>query len=499
MKRRQFIERVGLLTGSLGLVLNGIPVRSFANPLRTQEDDNILVFLQLTGGNDGLNTLIPFEDDIYFANRPTLAIPKNQILPVTSTLGFNPNMSAFATLFREGKMSIIQNVGYENPDRSHFKSMDIWNSSSNPESVKDSGWAARYLSSLPENIEPDRKFPMAVELGWSGALLLEENNITHGLYMNSLEEYVAITQQYISPAAYEDLSVADLELDYINYIAVQSNNFAARISEVSSAGKNIGPYPDSFLGRQLSIIARLISGGLETSVYTAKLKGFDTHFLQAAPHAALLKETSDAVGAFQYDLQALGISKRVTILIYSEFGRRLKEGSFGTDHGTAAPIFVIGDSVRGGIIGVNPDLKNLDQNGDLIYKYDYRQIYSTILQDHLSTPESTAIGVLGDRYPTLPIYKNSIDPYPEQLFEFESVYPNPTLGDVNVKFSLTEKSYVVLDLYSSNGSLLHSALHKNFFSGIHTVPFNYPFIAPGTYQLVLSVNGKRKTKALVKV
>ena len=121
------------------------------------------------------------------------------------------------------------------------------------------------------------------------------------------------------------------------------------------------------------------------------------------------------------------------------------------------------------------------------------------MQDHLFTSESTSINVLGDRYPTLPIYKNSIDPYPDQLFEFESVYPNPTLGDVNVKFSLTEKSYVVLDLYSSNGQIINSALHKNFFSGIHTVPFNYPFIAPGTYQLVLNVNGRRKTKAFVKV
>ncbi len=500
MKRRQFIERIGLLTGSAGLSLSGVPIRAFANPfIRAQDDDNILVFIQLAGGNDGLNTLVPFEDDAYYKNRPTLALPKNQLHPITNTLGFNPNMEGFASLFKEGKMSIIQNVGYENPDRSHFKSMDIWNSASDPEQVKETGWAARYLSSLPENGTANRTFPMAVELGWFGSLLLEETNFSHGLYMNSLEEYLAITKQYISPSDSDSLSVADLEFDYINYIAIQSNSFASRISEVSKSGKNLVPYPDSFLARQLSIVSRLISGGLETSVYTAKLQGFDTHFLQAEPHARLLKETSEAVVAFQSDLQALNISKKVTILIYSEFGRRLLEGSFGTDHGTAAPIFVIGDSVRGGIIGTNPELSNLDSNGDLKYKYDYRQVYSTILMDHLFVSESNTSNLLGNNYPTLPIYKNSIEPYPPHLFDIEHIYPNPTSSDLNITFGVTEKSFVVVNLYGSNGNHVSTFLNKIFFSGKHTVRINCFSLMPGSYHLVLNVNGKNMGKTFIKV
>jgi uncharacterized protein (DUF1501 family) len=499
MNRRQFIERLGLLSGA-GFTISGIPLRALANPFqRKQEDDNILVLIQLAGGNDGLNTLVPFEDDLYYKSRPTLALPKNQLHQVNSTLGFNPNMPGFASLFKDGKMSVIQNVGYENPDRSHFKSMDIWNSASDPEQVKENGWTARYLSSLPENTIDNREFPMAVELGWSGSLLLEENNFSHGLYMNSLEEYLAITKQYISPSNSESLSVADLEFDYINYIAVQSNNFSSRIAEVSKNGKNIGTYPTSFLAGQLSIVARLISGGLETSVYMAKLQGFDTHFLQADPHASLLKQTSEAVTAFQNDLQALGVSKKVTILIYSEFGRRLLEGSFGTDHGTAAPIFVIGDSVRGGIIGSNPELNNLDANGDLKYKYDYRQVYSTILRDHLYVSESNTVNLLGSNYPTLPIYKGSIDPYPAELFRFEHLYPNPTPGDMNITFFVTEKSYVSLTVFSSSGHEVSTHLNRNFFSGIHTVQMNCLHLNTGTYQMILNVNGKRKSKAFIKI
>jgi uncharacterized protein (DUF1501 family) len=235
MKRRDFLQKLAVATGTVGFTISGVPMRSFANPLmRSQESNNRLVFIQLAGGNDALNTLVPFDNDIYYKSRPVLAIPKNEVLKFTSTLGFNRNLAGFEKLYNDGLMSIIQNVGYENPERSHFKAIDIWNSGSDSERVKENGWMSRYLSALPEALDSSRPYPMAVELGWSGSLLVEEPTHTHSLYMNSLDEYLTITKDFIDPVETDGMTLADKEFRFLNYIAIQSNRYAQKISEIAN-------------------------------------------------------------------------------------------------------------------------------------------------------------------------------------------------------------------------------------------------------------------------
>jgi hypothetical protein len=253
------------------------------------------------------------------------------------------------------------------------------------------------------------------------------------------------------------------------------------------------------LGRQLAIVAKLISGGLDTSVYVTKLGGFDTHVNQAQPHAALLSQVSDAIYAFQKDIQLAQASERVSILIYSEFGRRLKEGGLGTDHGTAAPIFVIGDSVRGGIIGQNPDLSQLDENGDLLYKYDFKQIYNTILKDHLVSDQSQNSIILNKEFTTLPIYKNSITSFPEEPFTLDYIYPNPFGVSTKISYKLFERGNVELMIHNERGALVAILSQGPQLSGEYILDWKPASLQAGMYICSLKVNGTIKSKRILKV
>jgi hypothetical protein len=249
----------------------------------------------------------------------------------------------------------------------------------------------------------------------------------------------------------------------------------------------------------LAIIAKLMSGGLETSVYLAKLNGFDTHIIQAEPHALLLDELSQAMLAFQTDLQALGLADNVTTLIYTEFGRRVQEGGIGTDHGAATPLFVIGNTVKPGIIGTDPNLADLDANGDFKYKFDYRQVYSTILKDHMYTSESRTLDILGREFPTLPIFKNSVESLSEGPFHFESLYPNPTAASTTIRFATSEVAKVSIDLYSSNGQKVSNLMYQQLFAGTYRFPFDLTGIPAGSYRVLLTINGRYLAKQLVKL
>ena len=479
--------------------LGGIPLRTIANPLRQNRqlnDKKIIVFVQLFGGNDGLNTLVPYEDSAYYKGRPTLALRKNELIRIHDTLGFHPSLASFDALFKEGKVSIIQNVGYEQPNRSHFRSTDIWNSASDAEEYVYDGWAARYLSSGSKGRLEELTYPLAVELGWAGSMLIEEHKHPHGLFMNSLEEYEKLSQKNGNVPFDPADPLKDAELEYIKTIALQSNRFTSKIKVASDKGRNKVAYPDTFLGRQLAIVAKLIAGGLETGVYVTKLNGFDTHYLQLEPHAALLSQFSDAIYAFQKDLDALAVADQVSTLVYSEFGRRVQEGGFGTDHGTAAPIFVVGDSVRGGIIGRNPNLTNLDSNGDLVHKYDFRQVYTTILNDHLGFDATT---IMNKEFTTLPIYKNSIDPFPESAFVLDNIYPNPFQDETSVAYRLFERSLVELVVFDPRGVLVAPLVNEYQHSGAYVAAVNIARLPPATYVCSMKVKGVYESKRIIKV
>ena len=504
MKRRAFIRNMSLLGGSVALGLHGIPVKAFSSPLllnMEQTNGKILVLLQMNGGNDGLNTLIPYEDDLYYTKRPQIGIKKEEVVPLTEYTGLNPAMSGFRNLYDEGKLGIVQNVGYENHSRSHFRATDIWLSGSNSDQHIFDGWVGRSLSQLYPDFDNEApKHPMAVQIGSVESMLFQ----SHMGSMSVVFESPGLFYQMVSGSTADDdppvNSLAGAELAFLRKISSQSTNYASVIKQSADKGKNKMAYPATSIGKQLAIVASLIGGGLETPVYLTSLSGFDTHANQLASHAKILKQLSEAVTSFQADLEQMGVADKVVLMTFSEFGRRVEEnGSRGTDHGSAAPLFVIGKPVTGGIIGGNPNLGNLDKNGDLLHQYDYRQIYATILQDHLGLSNAKAETILGRNYDTLGLFQ--VSPETEHSYpplQLNLVYPNPFKYSVALEFELKRSMYTKLSFFDMQGRQV-AVVHEGL---LNTGKHNHHYInnlSAGNYVVRLSGEGYHSTKKVMVV
>lgn len=389
ISRRNFLKKTAT-TGAATFALGGFLARAYGRaeaigPLAASalpETDRVLVLVQLDGGNDGLNTLVNYENDAYYTARPTLNIPKNRVLRINETLGFHPELKDLKNLYDEGLLTAIQGIGYPNPDRSHFRSTDIWLSASDSDEYLSTGWLGRYLETqFPEFPDKIPEHPLAVDIGPVVSLSLLGKNGALGIALRNPGTFFNLVDQgnkiidknkIPTPAGYE--------LEFIRQVNFESLQYASQVKEAAKKGKNKVTYPGTGLGSRLSLVSRLIHGGLRSRVYLVSQRGYDTHANQLARHTALLRELNDAVAAFQNDMERLGLQDRVLGLTISEFGRRVKEnGSAGTDHGTAAPLFVFGPAVKGGILGAGPNFNNLDNRGDFFHDYDFRQIYASIL------------------------------------------------------------------------------------------------------------------------
>ena len=383
----------------------------------TGRDHPILVVLQLAGGNDGLNTLIPYEDDAYYRARPTLGIPKTRVLPLSDRIGLHPALAPLADLYHEGALAILQGVGYPNPNRSHFRSTEIWQTASDANRVSTKGWIGRYFDNccsggdptvgvslgqqLPQAFNAQQPVGMAIErpdhLGlpkvgdaFERAAFEQLNGLDHELDAGNAGGSIA----GLNGSLHSNLS----PLDYLRRVALDAQVGADRISAILKRTRDEANYPNTQLGRSLSSIARLIAGGLTTRVYYLSHGGFDTHNNQGEAHQRLLGELAGATDAFCHDLRSKGLLDRVTLMTFSEFGRRVAENaSKGTDHGTAAPLFVMGGAIRPGLYGRQPSLEQLDA-GDLIFNVDFRSVYATILERWMQAP---AQKVLGREFPLL--------------------------------------------------------------------------------------------------
>jgi uncharacterized protein (DUF1501 family) len=372
------------------------------------DDDRILVVLELTGGNDGLNTVIPFEDPVYHASRPSLAIGKERALalveggggeaggPGAAELGFHPSMSALRDLYREGAVAVIQGVGYPNPSRSHFRSMDIWHSGRPDVEDPRSGWlggaVARNRSRLGALDIGDEKLPLALSgeahvpvlrnLDWVDFLATDRGRElrTRLRALNALERGADVDRVRSLALA----TLGDLE-DLIKI----------REKPVPAA------YPESRIGERLKWAGQLIGGGFSSRIYYVSQGGYDTHAQQKDLHAQLLRQVSEAIGAFHAHMKSVGAAARVAVLVFSEFGRRVAENNgLGTDHGCAAPVLVVSGGVRGGLHGPHPSLRDLDE-GDLRFHTDFRRVYATLLEDVLGTPPEP---ILGGRFEKLDLF-----------------------------------------------------------------------------------------------
>jgi len=386
--RRKFLKVASTAFGGMLFLpefLTSIPVTAKELLSGVEELENILVVIQLSGGNDGLNTFIPYGNPAYYELRSGLAIPKTDILTLNNTMGFNPAMKGFADIFQNGNASVIQNVGYPNPDRSHFRSTEIWQTASNTEEYLSTGWLGRYLdaSCASKNILD------AVNIDSIDSLALQGSNV-HSISLQNPEQF---EKQIKGMNSIDNSPDENSNLAYVKKLAVSAFEGSDQIKKALEVSEKYDVnYPDSSIGKNLRWISRMIKGDLKTKVYYTSFGGFDTHANQLNTHKNKLGQLSDAVKVFYDDLKTSNLIDRTSILVFSEFGRRVvPNGSNGTDHGKAAPVFLIGGNTKGKIIGNDPDLVNLNQ-GDVAFTTDFRSIYGTILKNKFNS-DLKAVGL----------------------------------------------------------------------------------------------------------
>lgn len=386
MNRRNFLSITGTFTGGMLLLPD------FLHALGTQKlttADPCLVFIQLNGGNDGLNTFVPYEDPNYYYLRPKIALSKDEVLSKNKGMAFHPALKNFADIQQKGDLTILQNVGYPEPNRSHFRSQEIWQTASATNQYLNEGWLGRYLDLQCKDHTPTAGINLdnIDNLALKGA---EPNSMT----VKDPNRF----KKRDTPEMTEKLS-DNPQLDFVRKIANSVSEGAEDIQQALEKSTTDVSYPKSGLSKNLEWVARLIKGNLHTKVYYTSLSGFDTHDNQLAIHKNKLTELNDAVFAFYSDLKKANVLQNVTIVIFSEFGRRVKDNGNGTDHGTAAPVFIIGGNTKGTVIGNNPNLTNLDQ-GDLKFETDFRSVYATLLKEKLHF-DATKIGIQNKALTTL--------------------------------------------------------------------------------------------------
>lgn len=373
MDRRKFIKNSALASS-----LFFVP--SFVKAFETLATERLgykrLVIIQLAGGNDGLNTIIPHNNDLYYNARPKLAITQD-IIKLTDDLGLHPSLSPLRSLFDNGELSIINNVGYPNPVRSHFRSMDIWQTASGSDEYLQSGWLGRYLDkhgNKPYNaIEIDEQLSLAMKGEHFNGIATNDYRV---LYNTSKDPYFKNVLNH-----YNDTHLSEHNLGYLYQTMIEAKSSANYIFENTQVKLSQEAYPQNSFGKQLRNVAQFINSGLDTKVFYTSLGGFDTHANQQNKQKRLLSQYAESVSAFVKDLKRSETFEDTLILTFSEFGRRVKQNAAnGTDHGAANNVFVIGKSLKkAGFYNNLSSLADLDDNGDIKYTVDFRWVYATIL------------------------------------------------------------------------------------------------------------------------
>ncbi len=394
LSRRDFLKRSSLL--ALAPTIPGFLART-ARAAEPQRDGRVLVVIELNGGNDGINTVVPFADEGYAKHRKTLRLAKDRLVKVNDEVGLHPSLGEFGKLLEAGQLVIAQGVGYPNPSRSHFQSMATWHTARlDIEEHKGPGWLGRGLdiagkgaSALLVGSGPP---PIAIRGRRSIASAIERP-----------EDFTLSAGADPRKALLKEEPADDLAA-FVQRSMLDAYATADRLSQVTGQ-KDTARYPQSGLGSRLRLIARLMKVGLDTRVFYTLQPGYDTHSAQLIAHGNLLFELSGALKAFLDDLSESKLADRVVVLLFSEFGRTVVEnGSAGTDHGTAGPVFLAGSAVKGGVVGTTPSLLDLDpKHGDLRRSLDFRQLYATLLEQWLGSPAKEA---LGDTFERLPLFRS---------------------------------------------------------------------------------------------
>lgn len=371
MNRRNFLTLTGTFTGGLLVLPDFLHAFGSQNNLVTGEQ--CIVFVQLNGGNDGLNTFIPYDNPLYYDLRTKIALNKDVVIGKNKGMAFHPSLKDFAQMQQNGDLTVIQNVGYPEPIRSHFRSQEIWQTAADSNKYINEGWLGRYLDLQCNGHQPT-----------AGINLDSIDNLAlKGMEPNSIT--VKDPNRFkVKFDKEQNVKLSDNpQLDFVRKIANSVTEGSDEIQKALVKSKSEISYPKTDLSKNLEWIGRLIKGNLNSKVYYTSLGGFDTHDNQLAIHEKKLADLNDALFSFYKDLKQAQLLQNVTIVVFSEFGRRVEDNGNGTDHGTAAPMFIIGGNNKGTILGNNPDLANLD-NGDLKYEIDFRSVYASLLQQKMN-------------------------------------------------------------------------------------------------------------------
>jgi uncharacterized protein (DUF1501 family) len=551
---------------SIPFTIGGIPMRvlgkenSLTQMAAASNNDRVLIILQMHGGNDGLNCLIPVEKyDEYYSRRANIAIPaKNSArrmvhldttIASNAQVGLHPDMLAMKGLYDKGRLTVVQGVSYKNNNGSHFRGRDIWFMGGSADDYYQSGWVGRYLQGefapkkYPEDFpNSDMPDPLAIEMGNDVSLIFhQQGNIPTSISMNDPESFAQLVGElegFIDegvdprgiPPDYLNGSPYYKELDWILSLEDKSKDYAQRLYELWLAGGNSNvSYPETYpfnapkgsmhngLSPQLKMIARLLAGGCKTKVFLVKIGGFDTHADQVekydptmGSHAALMYHISTAMTAFQDDLRARGIEERVLSVTTSEFGRRIdSNGSFGTDHGTGGPLFIFGRGVEPGVVGTVPDLST----GNVEMQYDYRLIYGNIMRDWmlvddtrlneifpgLMTAAGTTDGVVFEQLPLAQQTITSTEGFIGSRFALKDCFPNPAKDKTTVNFMLNSAYQVNVSLINNTGKQVKVMVDGYYEPGEHQIEVDLSGIPAGLYIYQLKTGFFKDSKQLVVV
>ncbi|HEY0744288.1 MAG TPA: DUF1501 domain-containing protein [Chryseosolibacter sp.] len=563
--RRDFLKSLPVAM-SVPFTIAGIPVNLMRDNALTRmakeslSNDRVLVILQMHGGNDGLNSVIPVDDyELYYSKRANIAIPaKNSLrkmIPLDATLapekqvGLHPDMQAMKDLYDRGRLSIVQGVSYKNNNGSHFRGRDIWFMGGSFEDYYQSGWVGRYLQQeiapkqypqeFPNAEMPD---PLAIEMGSDVSLIFhQQGNIPTSISIDNPEAFANLVKElegFIDeevdprgiPPQFLENSPYYNELDWILSLEDKSKDYAERLAQVYAAGNLITghtSYPEKYpfnapegsyknhLTPQLQIIAKLLSGGCKTKVFLVKIGGFDTHADQVesydptmGSHAALMYHISSAMHAFQEDLRKRGLEDRVLTITTSEFGRRIySNGSFGTDHGTGGPMFIFGKGVKPGVVGNVPDLTK----ANVEMQYDYRLIYGNIVKDWLlvddarlneifpglMTAQGTSDGVKFESIPLAQQVITGLDSFIGDRFALEDCYPNPAKDKTKVSFRINSTTLVRIDLFDKQGKKMSEWVNDTYTPGTHSKEIDLQNLPAGNYIYQMKAGFFQQSKKLV--
>ena len=394
-----------------------------ATQIVTGKDSTILVVLQMAGGNDGINTVVPYSNDFYHKARPRIGLSGDKIIKLNDDIGFNAALSGFKNLYDAGNLAVVQGVGYPNPNRSHFRSTEIWQTASASDRIEKYGWLGRYFDNACSGADPTVGVTIGSQL--PQAFFAKKPK---GICLNNPQNYRFMSNGSATEESYKKLN--DLEMsspapdensggtigslaagmpmqggsavDFISRTALDAQMSSDKVREIAAKVQNQATYPGSQLGNSLKLVAKLIGGGLPTRVYYVSQGGYDTHTNQVNSQTRLLQDLGDATKAFVEDMKAQGNMQRVLVMTFSEFGRRVSENANGgTDHGAAAPMFIVGNKVKAGLLGKYPSLAPEDlYQGDIKYNVDFRNVYAAVLENWLKTKSAP---VLGKQFEPLPV------------------------------------------------------------------------------------------------